>query len=69
MLGALSDHIVNTESDFQPMGASMGLLPPLPERVKDKRLRYLALAERAVASLKGSLQAAGIPEGGPGHEK
>ena len=36
------------------MGANMGILPPLPEdkRPRDKRLRYMAQAERAVASFQ-----------------
>ena len=39
---------------FQPMGANMGILPPLPEesRPRDKRLRYMAQAQRAVASFQ-----------------
>ena len=33
----------------------MGLLPPLPERVRDKKLRYLQTAERAINALKAEL--------------
>lgn len=57
MLGALARY-VSDESvrDFQPMGANMGILPPLAERIKDKQQRYLAVAERAVASLTHTLQ-------------
>ena len=52
MLGALSRYISDENvKDFQPMGAAMGLLPPLPERVRDKRARYALLAERALAAL------------------
>ena len=42
---------------FQPMGANMGILPPLPEesRPRDKRLRYMAAAQRAVASFQQRL--------------
>ena len=42
------------DKHFQPMGANMGILPPLPEdqRPRDKRLRYMAVAERAVASFQ-----------------
>lgn len=65
MLGALSDHVVNDTADYQPMGANMGILPPLPERIRDKKLRYLTLAERAVDSLKRELDRVGLPEGGP----
>ena len=49
MMGALSRYIADTSvKDFQPMGAAMGLLPPLDERVRDKRLRYGLLAQRAL---------------------
>ncbi|MDD6034386.1 MAG: methylenetetrahydrofolate--tRNA-(uracil(54)-C(5))-methyltransferase (FADH(2)-oxidizing) TrmFO [Oscillospiraceae bacterium] len=65
MLGALSDHVVNELGDFQPMGANMGILPPLPERIRDKKERYGVLAERAMASLRQELQRIGLPEGGP----
>ena len=53
MMGALSRYISGYEGkDFQPMGANFGILPPLPNRVRDKRQRYLALAERALADLQ-----------------
>ncbi len=52
MLGALAAYITTENKDFQPMGANMGLLPPVEERQKDKRLRYLAVAERGIADLK-----------------
>ena len=40
------------------MGANRGILPPLPEdqRPRDKRLRYMAVAERAVASFQQWLE-------------
>ena len=56
MLGALTAHVVNEQSDFQPMGANMGILPPLPEKIRDKKARYLALAERSMAALKRTLE-------------
>lgn len=65
MLGALTDHVVNEVGDFQPMGANMGILPKLTERYKEKKDRYLALAERAVLSFKAELARVGLPEGGP----
>lgn len=42
------------------MGSNMGLLPPLPERVRDKRLRYEQIARRAVEAMKNCLCAEGI---------
>ena len=53
MCGALIRYITAENKNFQPMGANMGILPPLAEPVRDKRQRYMALAERAVASMKG----------------
>lgn len=52
MTGALS-HYISDEFivNFQPMGANMGILPPLNEVVKDKQKRYEAISERAIHSL------------------
>ena len=55
MCGALCRHVSTPNADFQPMGANMGLLPPLPERARDKKLRYLQTAERAINALKAEL--------------
>lgn len=52
MTGALMHHVIDeTVTDFQPMGANFGILPPLPEHIRDKRERYAALAQRALAAL------------------
>ena len=49
MLGALSGYISNESvKDFQPMGANFGILPALPEKIRDKKLRYEALAQRSL---------------------
>ena len=56
MLGALQRYISDsTVSDFQPMGANMGILPPLEEHIKDKKQRAAAYSGRALASLEGIL--------------
>jgi methylenetetrahydrofolate--tRNA-(uracil-5-)-methyltransferase len=56
MTGALSRYISDESvANFQPMGANMGLLPPLEQRIKSKQERYAALAERAINDLKRSL--------------
>ncbi len=52
MLGALARHVSTPTADFQPMGASFGLLPPLPEVIRDKKQRYAALAARALNALQ-----------------
>ncbi|PKM47633.1 MAG: methylenetetrahydrofolate--tRNA-(uracil(54)-C(5))-methyltransferase (FADH(2)-oxidizing) TrmFO [Firmicutes bacterium HGW-Firmicutes-8] len=51
--GALCKYI--TEADpkhFQPMNVNFGLLPPLDERIKDKKLKYRTLSERALVELE-----------------
>ncbi|MDR0992335.1 MAG: methylenetetrahydrofolate--tRNA-(uracil(54)-C(5))-methyltransferase (FADH(2)-oxidizing) TrmFO [Ruminococcus sp.] len=50
MIGALCRYIAAENANFQPMGASMGLLPELPERIRDKSQKYQALADRAMAA-------------------
>ena len=53
MLGALSRYIADESiKDFQPMGAAIGLLPPIEEKIRDKRLRYAAVANRAMDDIK-----------------
>ena len=52
MIGSLSKYIADeTVKDFQPMGANLGILPPLPELIKDKRLRAAAHSQRALSQL------------------
>lgn len=56
MLGALSRYISDDSvTDFQPMGANMGLLPPLSQRIKDKQERYQALSRRSLEALRDAL--------------
>ena len=59
MCGALLQYLTTENKHFQPMGANMGILPPLPAetRPRDKRLRYMAVAERALASFQQWLDA------------
>lgn len=53
MIGALSSYISDeTVKNFQPMGANFGILPPIEPKIRDKRERYGALAERALNSLE-----------------
>lgn len=52
MMGALTAYISDgTVTHFQPMGANFGILPPFPDKIRDKRQRYEALAQRALADL------------------
>ncbi|MGM0166384.1 methylenetetrahydrofolate-tRNA-(uracil-5-)-methyltransferase TrmFO [Enterococcus sp. AZ135] len=51
-LGAMAYYITHAEGKhFQPMNANFGLFPSLPERIRDKKLRYETLAERALNAL------------------
>ena len=52
MIGALSRYIADsTVKDFQPMGANLGIVPPLEEVIRDKRLKAAAYAQRALNDL------------------
>lgn len=56
MLGALISYITDESVDnFQPMGANMGILPPLEKKIRHKDERYAALAQRAIAGLEAVL--------------
>ena len=49
MIGALLGYITDeTVTNFQPMGANFGIIPPLEEPIKDKRERYAAFANRSL---------------------
>ena len=49
MIGAILSYVTDeTVTNFQPMGANFGILPPLDCLIKDKRERYAALAERSI---------------------
>ena len=62
MLGALARYVSGyTGKDFQPMGANFGVLPPLPERIRDKRQRYMALARRGLSHLEACCREMGQP--------
>ncbi len=57
MTGALSKYISDESlENFQPMGANMGILPPLDERIKDKKERYRQTADRGLKMLAGCLK-------------
>ena len=58
MCGALVRYITTENKNFQPMGANMGILPELEQRPRDKRERYLAIANRALESMKAWLEEA-----------
>ena len=60
MIGALLKYISNSNKifesknkhKFQPMPASFGLIPELPSKIRDKRLRYQAYKNRSILKIK-----------------
>ncbi len=50
MIGSMAYYIshAKNEKNFQPMNANFSLLPTLENRIKDKKLRYETLANRAL---------------------
>jgi methylenetetrahydrofolate--tRNA-(uracil-5-)-methyltransferase len=56
MLGALANYVAHYEGkDFQPMNANWGIVPPLLERIKDKKEKNTLLAMRGLAALEAVL--------------
>lgn len=53
MIGSMAYYIshAKNEKNFQPMNANFGLLPTLEKKLKDKKLRYEKLADRALTYL------------------
>lgn len=52
-IGSMAAYIVSAESgSFQPMNANFGLLPPLGEKIKNKKLKNEKLAERAIQTIQ-----------------
>ena len=51
MIGALAHYISTPNNDFQPMNANFGIVPELGEKIKDKKLKYGKLADRALENL------------------
>ena len=52
MIGALAKYVSTENDKFQPMNANFGIVPELGERIKDKKLKYGKLADRALLDLK-----------------
>jgi methylenetetrahydrofolate--tRNA-(uracil-5-)-methyltransferase len=53
IIGALAKYISTPNNKFQPMNANFGILPDLEgKRIKDKKERYMKLANRSLESFK-----------------
>jgi methylenetetrahydrofolate--tRNA-(uracil-5-)-methyltransferase len=52
-LGSMAQYITTADfKHFQPMNANFGLLPALPERIRNKKEKYEKLANRAIESIQ-----------------
>ena len=56
MVGALANYIATPNEKFQPMNANFGIIPELEERIKDKKLKYGKLADRAISSIQAYIK-------------
>ena len=52
ILGALSNYISTPNVDYAPMNANFGILPPLSQNIRDKKLKYTILSNRSIEKLK-----------------
>ena len=52
MIGALAKYISTANDKFQPMNANFGIVPELSKKIKDKKIKYGMLADRAIENLK-----------------
>lgn len=51
MIGVLASYITTPNKNFQPMNANFGIVPPLEEKIKDKKVKYGKLADRAIEAI------------------
>lgn len=51
LLGALERYVRTPSADFQPMNANFGILDPIGQKIRAKKLRYEALSARSLARL------------------
>ena len=52
ILGALSKYISAENKDYSPMNANFGIVPPLENKIKDKKERYLIYANRSLEKIE-----------------
>jgi len=62
IIGGLARYVSEASPiDFRPLNPNYGLVPPLADRVRDRRRRNLLLSERSVRSLKSWIERSGLP--------
>lgn len=52
VIGALANYISSPNEKFQPMNANFGILPQLPEKIKDKKIKFEQYAKRALQKME-----------------
>lgn len=52
VIGALAEYISTERNDFEPMNANFGIMPELPEKIKEKKERYQKIADRSLKILQ-----------------
>ena len=52
MIGCLAKYISSENEKFQPMNANFGILPELEVKIRDKKERYQALADRSLGIMQ-----------------
>ena len=53
--GQLLNHLLIDKDNYQPMNANFGLLPDLPSKIRDKRMKKEMMAERGINDMKAWL--------------
>ena len=51
MIGSLANYVSTPNDKFQPMNANFWILKPLETKIKDKKLKYSKLSERALEKI------------------
>jgi methylenetetrahydrofolate--tRNA-(uracil-5-)-methyltransferase len=52
ILGALSKYVSTENKDYAPMNANFGIVPPLENKIKDNKERYLIYANRSLEKIE-----------------
>ncbi|MBR6641227.1 MAG: methylenetetrahydrofolate--tRNA-(uracil(54)-C(5))-methyltransferase (FADH(2)-oxidizing) TrmFO [Clostridia bacterium] len=52
ILGALSKYVSTENKDYAPMNANFGIVPPLENKIKDKKERYTIYASRSLEKIE-----------------
>lgn len=52
VIGALTNYVSSPNEKFQPMNANFGILPPLEEKIKDKKKRYEGMAKNSLKEVR-----------------